>query len=252
MLLSLKSRNHPSTSILMRRFKLIQNIRAARKIPSLPSDSPFEAEKVFCIGLGKTGTTSLERALGDLGYQLGDQANAESLLPAYAIRNFKPIVEFCLTADAFQDAPFSYPFTYIALDQSFPNAKFILSVRDNAEQWYRSLIRFHGNLFANGRIPTKEDLMSWHNPNVWKANRILVNTPEDDLYHKPSLISYYERHNADVRDYFRHKSNFLEINISDQGAYERFCRFLGKAPAAESFPKLNVSSPLIDEEEKKI
>ncbi|HKO43111.1 MAG TPA: sulfotransferase [Pyrinomonadaceae bacterium] len=238
----------------IRRFKsVIHNIRAARKVTSPPPrDSLFKAEKVFCIGLGKTGTTSLERALTDLGYQLGDQVNAEALLPAYAIRNFKPIVEFCLTADAFQDAPFAYPFTYMALDQSFPNAKFILSVRDNAEQWYRSLIRFHGNLFANGRIPTKEDLMSWHNPNVWKANRILLNTPEDNLYHKPSLISYYERHNADVRDYFRHKSNFLEINVSNNGAYVDFCRFLGKAPAAENFPRLNVSSPLIDEEEKKI
>jgi len=81
---------------------------------------------VFCIGLVKTGTTSLERALKDLGYRLGDQRKGEALLPAYAVRNFRPIVEFCLTADAFQDAPFSYPFTYIALDQSFPNARFIL------------------------------------------------------------------------------------------------------------------------------
>lgn len=237
----------------MRRFTtVIRSIRAARKLTSPSPDSPFEAEKVFCIDLGKTGTTSLDRALTDLGYQLGDQVNAESLLPAYAIRNFKPIIEFCLTADAFQDAPFAYPFTYIALDQSFPNARFILSVRNNAEQWYQSLIRFHGNLFADGRIPSKQDLMNWHNPNVWKANRILLNTPEDDLYHKPSLISYYERHNADVRDYFRHKSNLLELNVSDRGAYVEFCRFLRKAPAAENFPRLNVSSPLIDEEEKKI
>ena len=34
-------------------------------------ESVFEAEKVFCIGLSKTGTTSLEQALKDLGYRLG-------------------------------------------------------------------------------------------------------------------------------------------------------------------------------------
>ena len=215
--------------------------------------SQLGAEKVFCIGLVKTGTTSLERALKDLGYRLGDQRKGEALLPAYAVRNFRPIVEFCLTADAFQDAPFSYPFTYMALDQNFPNAKFILSVRDDTEQWYRSLIRFHGNLFAGGRVPVKEDLVkaTYSYPGfVWESTRVLVNTPDDDVYHKPTLISYYERHNADVRDYFRRKSNLLEINISDKEAYRKFCQFLGKKPTAEDFPWLNASSPLLDEEIK--
>ena len=160
-----------------------------------------------------------------------------------------PIIEFCLTADAFQDAPFSFPFTYFALDQSFPNAKFVLSTRDDANQWYRSLIRFHGHKFAGGRIPTKEDLLAAPNQNVWKSTRVLLNTPEDDVYHKPTLISFYERHNADVRDYFRHKSNLLEINLSDQGSYRRFCQFLGKAPVGKDFPRLNVSLRLIDEKE---
>jgi len=212
---------------------------------------PFEAEKVFCIGLVKTGTTSLEKALKDLGYRLGDQQQGESLLPAYAARDFKPIIEFCLTAEAFQDAPFSFPFTYLALDQSFPNARFILSVRDDADQWYRSLIRFHGNLFAGGRIPVKDDLVraTYSYPGfLWESNRVLVNTPEDDIYHKPTLVSYYERHNADVRDYFRRKSNLLEINVSDKEAYRKLCQFLGKKPAAEDFPWLNASSPLRDEE----
>lgn len=210
-------------------------------------ESAFEVEKVFCIGFPKTGTTSLEHALKDLGYRLGDQLQGELLLEAYAARNFKTIVEFCLTADAFQDAPFCFPFTYIALDQSFPNAKFILSVRDDADQWYRSLVRFHGNLFADGRIPVKEDLIraTYRYPGfVWEAVRLVWNTPEDDIYHKPTLVSYYERHNADVRDYFRRESNFLEINLSDKAAYERLCKFLGKEPIAEDFPWLNPSSPL--------
>ena len=222
---------------------------------SAASESPFAAEKVFCIGLVKTGTTSLERALRDLGYRMGNQRQGEALLPAYAARNFRPIVEFCLTADAFQDAPFSFPYTYFALDQNFPNAKFILSVRDDADQWYRSLIRYHGHLFADGRIPVKDDLIrsTYSYPGfVWESFQVLLNPPEDDAYHKPTLVSYYERHNADVRDYFRRKSNFLEINVSDKGAYSRLCEFLGKAPVAEDFPWLNASSPLVDEEENKI
>ncbi|SRR6266404_1682501 len=207
-------------------------------------ESAFEAEKVFCIGFPKTGTTSLEQALNDLGYRLGDQHQGELLLRDYAARDFKTIVEFCLTADAFQDAPFCFPFTFVALDQSFPNGKFILSVRDDADQWYRSLVRFHGNLFAGGRVPVKEDLLraTYCYPGfVWEAMSLLWNTPEDDIYHKPTMLSHYDRHNSDVRDYFRFKSNLLELNLSDKDAYKRFCDFLGKEPAAAGFPWLNAS-----------
>jgi hypothetical protein len=209
-------------------------------------ESAFSAEKVFCIGLSRTGTTSLEQALKDLGYRLGDQHQGELLLQEYTVRNFRPIVEFCLTADAFQDAPFSFPFTYLALDQSFPNAKFILSVRDDSDQWYRSLVRYHSNLFGGGRIPTKDDLVrsTYSYPGfVWESVKLLLNPAEEDIYHKPTLVSYYDRHNADVRDYFRSKSNFLEINVSDKRAYGRFCDFLGKEPIAEDFPWLNSSLP---------
>jgi hypothetical protein len=209
-------------------------------------ESAFSAEKVFCIGLSRTGTTSLEQALKDLGYRLGDQHQGELLLPEYTARNFRPIVEFCLTADAFQDAPFSFPFTYLALDQSFPNAKFILSVRNDSDQWYRSLVRYHSNLFGGGRIPTKEDLVrsTYSYPGfVWESVKVLLNPAEEDIYHKPTLVSYYDRHISDVRDYFRAKSNLLEINVSDKGAYERFCDFLGKEPMAEGFPWLNSSLP---------
>jgi hypothetical protein len=210
--------------------------------------SGFSAEKVFCIGLSRTGTTSLEHALKDLGYRLGDQHQGELLLPQYAVRNFRPIIEFCLTADAFQDAPFSFPFTYVALDQSFPNAKFILSVRDSSDQWYRSLVKFHSKMFAGARVPTKDDLISstYSYPGfVWESVKVLLNTSEEeeDIYYKPRLVSYYDGHNSNVRDYFRHKSNLLEINLSDKAAYRKLCDFLGKEPVAEGFPWLNSSLP---------
>ena len=210
--------------------------------------SAFSAEKVFCIGLSRTGTTSLEQALNNLGYRLGDQHQGELLLPQYSVRNFRPIVEFCLTADAFQDAPFSFPFTYLALDQSFPNAKFILSIRDDSDQWYRSLVRYHSNLFGGGRVPTKDDLVraTYSYPGfVWESVKVLLNASEEeeDIYNKSRLVSYYDRHNGNVRDYFRTKSNLLEINVSDKDAYGKFCEFLGREPIAAGFPWLNSSLP---------
>ena len=106
--------------------------------------------KVFCIGCGKTGTTSVEKALKDLGYKLGDQASGELLLEHYANRNFKAVINFCKTADAFQDAPFSFQHTFIALDQYFKNAKFVLTVE--------TAMRFgiiHWSVFIQGSIRQK-------------------------------------------------------------------------------------------------
>lgn len=90
----------------------------------------FRGEKIFCIGRNKTGTTSLKTALSDLGYRIGNQHRAEQLITHYRDREWKPIVEYCYTADAFQDVPFSLPFTYVVMDRAFPGSKFILSVRD--------------------------------------------------------------------------------------------------------------------------
>ncbi len=203
-------------------------------------------EKIFCIGANKTGTTSLEKALTDLGYKMGDQRVGELLFKEYAHRNFKPIIDFCYTADAFQDAPFSFQHTFIPLDQHFPNAKFILTVRDSESQWYDSLIRFHNQLFKKGEgVPTMEDLKNvpYHYKGfVWEVRNLVFGfQEEDDPYDREVWIRHYRTHNAAVRDYFRNKTNFLEINLSDIQAYQKMCEFLRKDPLYDSFPWENKS-----------
>jgi hypothetical protein len=204
--------------------------------------SRFHEEKVFCIGLNKTGTTSLEYALKNLGYAMGNQQSGEMLLSYYIQRQFEPIVEFARSADAFQDAPFSYPMTFVPLDQAFPKAKFILTIRDSVDQWYRSLVRFHSRIFAGGRRPVREDLekATYCYPGfVWDAHRYIFNPPDDDIYDPSTLKNFYENHNYSVQQYFRTKKNFLQINLSEPRAYLRMCDFLGKEPQGSAFPWLN-------------
>ena len=120
--------------------------------------------KFFCIGRNKTGTTSLKRAFEDLGYPVGNQRKAEILAGKYYFEEkFQPIVDYCKTAQVFQDVPFSYPETYKHLDKAYPGSKFILTLRDSPEQWYRSITRFHAKMFGKeGRVPTVEDLSLIH------------------------------------------------------------------------------------------
>ena len=55
-------------------------------------------KKIFCIGANKTGTTSVERALIDHGFKMGNQRNAQDLIESYKNRDFNTIIKFCKTA----------------------------------------------------------------------------------------------------------------------------------------------------------
>ncbi len=80
--------------------------------------------KIFCVGLNKTGTTSLTREMLELGYVVGNQVQGTKLIKEYGKRDFKAVAKLVKTAQFFQDAPFSFPYTYIAMDQYFPNMVF--------------------------------------------------------------------------------------------------------------------------------
>jgi len=165
-------------------------------------------QKIFCIGANKTGTTSVEKALIDHDFKLGNQNEAQALIELYKTRDFDAIINFCKSADAFQDSPFSWHYTFMHLDNAYPNAKFILTVRDSAEQWYESMIKFQTKLFGkNGNIPTTEDLKQAKRPEgrtVWDNIQARHATPENNPYQKEVLIDYYNKHNEMIIDYFRY------------------------------------------------
>lgn len=189
------------------------------------------SQKIFCIGKNKTGTTSLEALFRSQQYAVGDQAIGESLVADWVAGRYDRIVKFARYGGTFfQDVPFSLPDTYKMLDEQFPDARFILTVRDSAEQWYRSLTRFHSKVFGNGSLPTRADLeaSTYHRPGyAWMVFRALHNTPENDLYNKEHLIGEYERYNAEVVAYFKDDpSRLLQVNLSDESASEAISSFL--------------------------
>lgn len=203
--------------------------------------------KVFCIGLNKTGTTSLNKAMQDLGYVSGNQHKAEKLIHTWAIRDFKRIIRYCYSAQFFQDIPFSLPYTYVSLDQAFPGSKFILTIRDSPDDWYNSLTSFHAKMWGkDGKLPTKEDLKNSFYGKLggpWEANRLFYNTPENDPYNKEKLKDFYIQHNKNVIDYFRHRSaDLLILNVADKKAYTKLCDFLRIENEEKEFPWENKTS----------
>jgi Sulfotransferase domain len=206
-------------------------------------------EKIFCIGANKTGTTSVEKALKDLGFSLGNIPTAELFFEEYSRRNFNSIIKFCKTADAFQDAPFSFPYTFIPLDIAYPNSKFILTIRDSDEQWYNSLIKFHSKIHSkSGNVPTEEDLKNStyrYKGFAWDVRQKVFGIKSgQDVYDKKTFLDYYNNHNKLVLDYFKFRDNLLVINLSNKDSYFNFCKFLNKKPLYAEFPWENKTSEI--------
>lgn len=202
--------------------------------------------KIFCIGQNKTGTTTISSVLKKLGYKIGSQAKAEVLISEWAKRDFRNIIKLCKTADAFQDVPFSNEFTYIILDYVFPNAKYILTVRSNKDEWYESLIRFHTKIAGKGRLPTAEDLKEYgyrYKGFLWDVQKIKYGIDETTLYDYEIYTNKYDAYNRGVKEYFKCRPNdLLTINVADADAMARIYAFLGLKYNGENMPHLNKSS----------
>jgi len=230
------------------RDSIIRHTRGYNILIDLFASGPKHDYKVFCIGRGKTGTTSLAHAFCELGYTLGEQADAELLLSDWACRDFKRIIEYCSRADAFQDIPFALNDTYQVLDAAFPRSKFILTVRDSSQEWFNSLVQFHSKKFASrkGMLPTEADLQCAeyrYKGFLFDAHRLVYG--KVDMYDREYYMADYEQHNACVMNYFRNRPNdLLLLNVKEKDAYGKLCVFLGKPVVNKPLPWKNKTSDI--------
>lgn len=199
--------------------------------------------KTFCIGFNKTGTTSLEKFMSIHGFRCGDQRRGELLMTDYTEGRWQGLKDLVDSADFFQDLPFSAPGTFRVLDETYPGSRFILTLRDSPEQWYRSLVEFHRRVFGRGeRIPTRRDLETadYRYPGfAWQVNRALYDSPSEDPYRREDLIAAYENHRREVLAHFRGRKNLLTLEISDPKAVDKLADFLNIEPRLETMPWLN-------------
>lgn len=202
------------------------------------------SQKIFCIGLNKTGTTSLGAFFEQEGYKVAPQRKCELLLQAYIDRDFSEISRFCNRPnyDVFQDVPFSLPYTYPHLSICFPNSKFILTVRDSPDDWYHSILKFHSNFYNKGKTPTKESLnnskyvyQGWS----WDLMNEVFFKDLDLLYYKNEFMEAYSRHNETVLDFFKNqRERLIVINLSKNDDFKRLCNFFKITTDEKKFPKI--------------
>lgn len=198
--------------------------------------------KIFCIGFNKTGTTSLEKLLKLFGFTLGNQAAAEVLLEDWTkYKNADRLIRYCHSADAFQDVPFMFPELYKELDRAFPNSKFILTVRDSADQWLRSLKTFHAKKFAaqKDRTPTEEELKNAtyrYKGFMFDLAVALWDYPQIPLYDDEQYKAKYLNHIKEVTEYFKGTNRLIQLNVSSKDDFGALCHFLNVEAEIKEFP----------------
>ena len=168
--------------------------------------------KIFGIGLHRTGTTSLGLALQQLGYRTHAHAKTQSREEAKQMAR-----ELCAEYDALEDVP--WPVLYQWLDEEYPNSKFILTVRPE-EEWIDSVCRKFGG--------TAIEAHAW-----------IYDGIADPLANRERYLAKYRQHNRDVLDYFgnRRGDDLLVMDITKGDGWEKLCPFLGEPTPWLPFPR---------------
>jgi len=177
-------------------------------------------EKIFGIGLSKTATTSLARALRVLGYKTKDFPSLR-YVPGFSFY-IKPhqFEQYKALTDA-SVIPF-----YKQLDQQFPNSKFIYTIRDR-ESWLKSCKKYPRFQRPIYKLPLK----------VIKLRKTLYNTVKFD---EQKFITAYKRHHDDVLDYFADRpDDLLILDICGGEQWQPLCDFLSQSIPEEDFPFAN-------------
>lgn len=201
-----------------------------RNLEGTPTKLSALPTRIFGIGLHKTATTSLHKALQILGLDSFHWGTGEAPLIWYemnALGRSNTLEQFY----ALSDNPI--PLLYKQLDMAYPNSKFILTVRDEVD-WLMSVKR----LWDRKHNPTRH---LWEvYPISNQLHQALYGTKDFDAL---VFLERYRRHNAEVKEYFKGRSDLLVMDMANPN-WSKLCAFLEKPIPNVPYPRANRSSAL--------
>lgn len=160
--------------------------------------------KVICLGLSRSGTSSLHHILSELGL--------ESVHYCDFLLSDSPDWQKCEEFDALGDTPI--PCLYKELDERFPNSKFILTIREKG-QWLDSMKW----MFTHGKM-------------IWSFSKRLHQYHEDFYgtrsYNERILSHHWDTYHHDVLNHFSGREDDLLIIKLEAGfKIKEISSFLG-------------------------
>lgn len=172
--------------------------------------------KLFVIGLPRTGTTSVCAALLNHDFKVAHTALTKQ---AFAL------------ADVVADTPCfcDYP----QLDRLFPDSRFVYLQRDT-EEWIPSI-----QMLLTKIMNHRQNDKHLH-PVIQRCfdtcfGILSTENPLD----KQHLVQCYQTHQQQIKEHFAHRNDLLSIDISHQNSLNQLLNFLGKPGENKVFPQLN-------------
>lgn len=185
--------------------------------------------KIFCIGLNKTGTSSLHAAFEILGlksvhFRDDEKRNIKDIIENNYFNEIN-IIEGLTHYNAFSDWD-RYPTTipiFKEFDKQYPNSKFILNIRD-LEPWLKSRVK---------HVERNQQVMR-ENPSrnlTWLTIDIEGWTKEYNLHYNAAF------------EYFKDRPNdILTFDVTKGDGWDKLCPFLDLEKPNIPFPKKNVAT----------
>ena len=160
---------------------------------------------IFGIGLNKTGTVSLTKALDLLGFPcMHHSRRVSKITAANKAAGRLPLTSLTSTYTAFCDYPICLQFE--ALDEAYPGSKFIYTTRELAS-WIRSRrIQFGGTVDYHTDVAAD---------------------------HAARVAAYFAERPEDI----------LTYDLCGGAGWAPLCRFLDVPVPSRNFPRKNVTTP---------
>lgn len=190
--------------------------------------APEIGQRVFGVGMNKTGTTSLKRCFGLLGLYPIAPNSLESAETRHAVRrlfdhgDYEPMLAIAARNRSFEDRPWNVWEAYRRLDERFPGSRFILTHRE-PESWWRSVERW---------ITVVKPRMARKYRQHLRAASL----------GKADMIAAYERYNRAVTEHFAGRDDLLVIDFEKGEGWAELCAFLGVPVPDVAFPHVNRQS----------
>ena len=182
--------------------------------------------KVFCIGLSRTGTTSITVALNKLGYAAHHQCHA--LIEHTASGEPRVSKYWADMLDAHSDiAPAT---VFEELKELYPDARFVLTRRE-PKAWGRAMVRFCSKFRLILTCPPVSTMFSDIYGSGWPR------------YTDEQWANVYEAHERKVSAAFASApERLLKLDIVKGDGWEKLCDFLGDdaPPPTTPFPHADV------------
>jgi len=215
----------------------------------IPKKKTVKKQKIVCLGLNKTGTTSFKIGLEKLGIQFYPVYDAIlDLSSSYYHDDIYPTLSALNNSKflGYNDMPFSLPGIYKKLYKHRPNDIYVLTVRSDKNKWIESFKKYHKWLLDEKKyeqhihegvlsidfITYKTTLKNFFTP-LFDAYGL-----EDIQSIDEKLSQVYDEHNQKIIEFFNKKpnSNFIVLDVAKPGELKRFTDWVGIENETLDFP----------------